>query len=286
MRKCKNCGELVADNVSFCPECGSMEFEVNEEDNIQSFIDDFSIEVNIDFIRIENIYLENDFLNVQFLLECDKQIINKFIGCSIKVNEKIYDLPGEDIISNDKEYKLTINVSHIKNFLMNNEFQIMLALWDSNLFKHRLCDSGWVKYHALDEKSFQNDFIMENHNDFFQNQSVSNKLKLILLDENENELKDWTLGKLPSYTLGRISSKGSVDIDFTDFENGQYVSRRHGKIYKKNNKWYYSDLGSKHGSELISNAKRENLVPMEEYELNNGNILILAKKIKLEIQLI
>lgn len=186
MRKCKNCGELVADNVSFCPECGSMEFEG---------YDDINDEIVEDNAVSENVYEEK-------------------------------------------------------------------------------------------QKSFQDELNSENYSDFFQNQSVSNKLKLILLNENENELKSWTLGKLPSYTLGRISSKGSVDIDFTDFENGQYVSRRHGKIYKKNNKWYYSDLGSKHGSELISNAKRENLVPMEEYELNNGNILILAKKIKLEIQVI
>ena len=186
MKKCKNCGELIADNIDFCPECGSMEFEGYDD------INDESVE---DIVVSENVYEES-------------------------------------------------------------------------------------------KKSFHDEPNLENHNDFFQNQSLLNKLRLTLLDENENELKSWTLGKLPSYTLGRISSKGSVDIDFTDFENSKYLSRRHGKIYKKNNKWYYSDLGSKHGSELISNEKRENLIPMEEYELNNDDILILAKKIKLEIQAI
>ena len=173
MKKCKNCGELIVNDVDFCPICGSMEFETSSENNQEEII--------------ENNTYENSY---------------------------------------------------------NNE----------------------------KSKISEDDIVSENH--IINNQSSTNKLKLILLDENENELKSWILGKLPSYTLGRISSKGSVDIDFTDFEKGKYISRRHGKIYKKNNNWYYSDLNSKHGSELISEAKREELIPMEEYELKNGDILI------------
>ena len=63
----------------------------------------------------------------------------------------------------------------------------------------------------------------------------------------KNEVKGWILDKLPSHSLKRISSKGGVDIDF--FEVGKYVSRRHGKIYKKCDRRYCSNLGSKHSSE-------------------------------------
>jgi pSer/pThr/pTyr-binding forkhead associated (FHA) protein len=115
-----------------------------------------------------------------------------------------------------------------------------------------------------------------------QNESYEN-LRLGLLNEEESVNKTWTLSKLPSYTLGRISSKGSVDIDFSEVDGGAYISRKHAKIYKKDNQWYFVDLDSKYGSEIITQTAREIVVAKEEYLLKKGDILVLAKKIKLEI---
>ena len=109
------------------------------------------------------------------------------------------------------------------------------------------------------------------------------ELILSLLDDNEDIVKQWTLAKLPSYLLGRSSSMGGVDIDFSDIENGEYVSRKHAKIYKNNNRWCMVDLDSKYKTELINNSKRETMVPSQEYTLNDGYIIVLAKKIKLEV---
>jgi len=150
-------------------------------------------------------------------------------------------------------------------------------------------ECGFNEFESLknDEK---NDLAAEsdttsNSNSEEENVIAIKELKLILLDDNENPLTTWTLKKLPSYTIGRISSKGSVDIDLTEYKNSQYVSRRHGKFFRKNNKWYYVDLNSTHGSELFTKNKREKLVPMEEYELNNKDFLVLSGKVKFEILL-
>lgn len=126
-------------------------------------------------------------------------------------------------------------------------------------------------------------FIDESLQEEVKQVKVSSSVILNLLDDNENIIKTWKLSKLPSYTLGRISSKGSVDIDFSDIEGGEYVSRTHAKIYKDNNKWYFVDLNSKYGSEHITTEFRQSLVAKQEVELSNSDMLILAKKIKLEI---
>ena len=113
---------------------------------------------------------------------------------------------------------------------------------------------------------------------------TSPTIQLIMLDENETPVKSWTLGKLPSYSVGRISSKGSVDIDLSDFEAGKYVSRNHAKIYRADGKWYYSDLDSKYGTEIITKKRRETAVPKESYLLEKGMILVLAKKVRFEVR--
>jgi len=110
-----------------------------------------------------------------------------------------------------------------------------------------------------------------------------NIVKLNLLDENENVVKTWTLGKLPSYTIGRISSKGSVDVDLSDFEMGKYVSRNHAKVYRTGDEWYYTDLGSKYGTEIITSNSREAAVAKQAYKLRKGMMLILAKKVRFEV---
>ncbi len=119
-----------------------------------------------------------------------------------------------------------------------------------------------------------------------QGKQESPQLLLELLNDNEEVEKTWRLHLLPSYMIGRISSKGSVDIDLSEIPGGAYVSRQHGKIFKSGGEWYYVDLNSKHGTEIFTATKRESLIPKQEYVLNDGDILILAKKVKLRVKLL
>ena len=122
--------------------------------------------------------------------------------------------------------------------------------------------------------------------DEFEKDTRTQKLILELLNNNEEVENRWTLSLLPSYTIGRISSKGSVDIDLSNVSGGEYVSRQHGKFFRSNGKWFYTDLNSKYGSELITLTSREKLVSGEDYTLSDGDILILAKKVRFRIRLI
>ena len=109
-------------------------------------------------------------------------------------------------------------------------------------------------------------------------------LYIELLNNKEEVIYEWKLSMFPSYTVGRISSAGKVDIDLSPFEGKEYISRKHGKFFKSNNKWYYMDTNSKHGTELVNRFERIDLIPEKEYALSDNDILILAGKIKLRIR--
>jgi predicted nucleic acid-binding Zn-ribbon protein len=158
-------------------------------------------------------------------------------------------------------------------------------------------ECGSMDYEILEEKKSDkrieqskkerlvlNEKNAELQEDSFQMEQKNPQLLLELLNDNEEVEKTWTLHLLPSYTIGRISSKGSVDIDLTEVPGGAYVSRQHGKFFRIGKKWYYTDLNSRHGTELVTSTRREKLIPEQEYALSNGDILILAKKVKLRVR--
>jgi len=118
----------------------------------------------------------------------------------------------------------------------------------------------------------------------FKNEEAKRFLEIQLLDKNGNQIKRWNIDK-KIVIIGRSSSKGEVDIDLKDIENGEYVSRNHGKIYKKNNEWYYVDTNSKYGTKLISNTDETMLATDIEYHLKDGDILLLADEVSLKIKL-
>lgn len=63
------------------------------------------------------------------------------------------------------------------------------------------------------------------------------------------------------YVIGKNSKSAIVDIDLTDQINSDFVSRRHARIYKQDNKFYVVDEGSKNGTDVIkTNNRKINLI--------------------------
>jgi pSer/pThr/pTyr-binding forkhead associated (FHA) protein len=53
--------------------------------------------------------------------------------------------------------------------------------------------------------------------------------------------------------VGRFHpTSGPVDVDLSDFQGGDRVSRRHGLLFVENNRWYARDLQSTNGLFLRS----------------------------------
>jgi len=119
--------------------------------------------------------------------------------------------------------------------------------------------------------------------DDIKNAPSINAIKVSLLNNNEEIVKTWVLSKFPSYSVGKVSNKGGVDIDLSNFEGGNLVSRIHGKFYKKDTGWVFVDVGSKNGSELFNGNTREQLVSNKEYPVKPNDVIVLAGQIKLLI---
>lgn len=92
------------------------------------------------------------FINIQFIIKYNEQDFTyPFLGCSIKVKDKIYDFPGKTITKTNIKDELNIDITDIKETLINNNFKIKIALWENNKFLKRICDSGWVSFQALSD---------------------------------------------------------------------------------------------------------------------------------------
>ncbi|MCK8827044.1 FHA domain-containing protein [Natroniella acetigena] len=104
--------------------------------------------------------------------------------------------------------------------------------------------------------------------------------EIILEDEPGENTKTWSIPQNEnSLLIGKVSSKGPVDIDLRESKNAEYVSRRHAKLIKIKGKWYISILQSVSNDsygKFSGSSNTEKLVPGEEYKINSGDIVYLG----------
>lgn len=104
--------------------------------------------------------------------------------------------------------------------------------------------------------------------------------RIILLDELGNDKKIYEMNK-NEFIIGKVSRNNNVDIDLKGFLNDGYVSRRHARIFKKDDAFYISDEGSTNGTDILKNNNRKiNLKSFEIEKLEIGDY-ILIKDIKM-----
>lgn len=68
-------------------------------------------------------------------------------------------------------------------------------------------------------------------------------------------------------TIGRFDpAVGPIDVDLKDLPEGQYVSRKHAKIWLEDGAWKIQDLGSSNGTFIL----RDDFERVEHGELEDG----------------
>ena len=85
-----------------------------------------------------------------------------------------------------------------------------------------------------------------------------NEISNIILKNDEGyDIKTWSVGKVDSLVIGK-NSRVKVDIDLSNCNYSQIISKKHAMLNKTDNGWYLEDLNSKNGtgiSRLSDNRK-------------------------------
>lgn len=101
--------------------------------------------------------------------------------------------------------------------------------------------------------------------------------KLILLSEDGRSLRTWNIAGKVSLLIGRNTKDNEVDIDLSEAEYSELVSRQHAVLNFSKNKWYIEDVGSSYGSGLKKVDEEKFKLEAETlYEVNSGDTLYIA----------
>ena len=101
--------------------------------------------------------------------------------------------------------------------------------------------------------------------------------KLILISEDGRSLKTWNIMDRISFLIGRNTKDNEVDIDLSDAEYSELVSRQHAVLNFSEGKWYIEDVGSSYGSGLKKVDEEKFKLENERlYEINSGDTLYIA----------
>ncbi|NLL06004.1 MAG: FHA domain-containing protein [Clostridiaceae bacterium] len=101
--------------------------------------------------------------------------------------------------------------------------------------------------------------------------------KLILIGEDGRSLKTWNIVGKVSFLIGRNTKDNEVDIDLSDAEYSELVSRQHAVLNFSEGKWYIEDVGSSYGSGLKKVDEEKFKLENERlYEINSGDTLYIA----------
>lgn len=100
---------------------------------------------------------------------------------------------------------------------------------------------------------------------------------LILISEDGRSLKTWNIRSKVSFLIGRNTKDNEVDIDLSEAEYSELVSRQHAVLNFAEGKWYLEDVGSSYGTGLKKVDEEKFKLDSERlYEINSGDTLYIA----------
>lgn len=101
--------------------------------------------------------------------------------------------------------------------------------------------------------------------------------KIILIDENENNLDEWNIIGKSSMIIGKNTKSRKVDIDLSKTKDEYLVSKNHAVMNYAANSWYIEDLGSAYGVGIkkLNGSFRKKLKVETPYKLEKGDIICI-----------
>ncbi|NLP15079.1 MAG: FHA domain-containing protein [Clostridium sp.] len=108
-------------------------------------------------------------------------------------------------------------------------------------------------------------------------QNESAITKLVLISEDGRGIKSWNIKGKVSLLVGRNTKNNEVDIDLSNVEYSELISRQHAVLNYAEGAWYIEDIGSSYGTGLKKvNEERFKLDIERLYELSLGDIIYIA----------
>lgn len=108
-------------------------------------------------------------------------------------------------------------------------------------------------------------------------QSESAVTKLVLVSEDGRGIKTWNIKGKVSLLIGRNTKNNEVDIDLSNVQYSELISRQHAVLNYADGAWYIEDIGSSYGTGLKKvNEEKFKLDVEKLYELNLGDIIFIA----------
>lgn len=108
-------------------------------------------------------------------------------------------------------------------------------------------------------------------------QSESAVSKLVLVSEDGRGIKTWNIKGKVSLLIGRNTKNNEVDIDLSNVQYSELISRQHAVLNYADGAWYIEDIGSSYGTGLKRvNEEKFKLDVERLYELKIGDIIFIA----------
>jgi hypothetical protein len=108
-------------------------------------------------------------------------------------------------------------------------------------------------------------------------QSQSAVTKLVLVSEDGRGIKTWNLKGKVSLLIGRNTKNNEVDIDLSNAQYSELISRQHAVLNYADGAWFIEDIGSSYGTGLKRVNEEKSKLDVERlYELNLGDIIFIA----------
>ncbi|MBE1555952.1 FHA domain-containing protein [Sporosarcina limicola] len=103
-------------------------------------------------------------------------------------------------------------------------------------------------------------------------------MKLILIKEDGEKIKEWLVQGETSLLVGKGSSDREVDIDLSDTEYESLINNEHAVLNCVSGVWYIEDIDSINGTGVKKSERRvkSKLRHESPYRINTGDILYIA----------
>lgn len=103
-------------------------------------------------------------------------------------------------------------------------------------------------------------------------------VKLILLDDDGERMKEWYIEGETSLLIGKNSQRGEVDIDLSECEYASLISSEHAVLNRAGTRWYIEDMESNSGTAIrqVGKSTASKLVIEEPLQIGAGDLIYIA----------